>query len=225
MNIYHIASLSLIIILSACSPNDESQSEQTQNKKIQSAEAQNITDQDAAETSNPQDEFFNNLTARCGQSFTGKLVSDDELDTAMSGKDMRISITNCSETRIDIPFHIEREKDVWDRSRTWVITRTNNGLRLKHDHRHEDGSEDKITQYGGDTSDTGSAELQHFPVDDESKILFTENGLTTSSTNIWSVGITDDIYSYQMERVNRKFRVEFDLSKPVDTPPPAWGHE
>ena len=175
-----------------------------------------------------QDIFFNRLSTHCGKSYAGSLVSDDEFDRDMVGKDMRISITNCSDTRIDIPFHIEREKDQWDRSRTWVITKTEGGLRLKHDHRHEDGSEDKITQYGGDTADNGSANLQSFPVDQESIDLFNQNDLNASITNIWSVGITEGenpIYSYQMERVNRKFRVEFDLSKPVDTPPPAWGHE
>lgn len=176
----------------------------------------------------PQDAFFDRLSAHCGNAYAGSLVSDDRLDKAMQGKAMVIFFTQCTDSQIRIPFHIERNPDEWDRSRTWVITRTNGGLRLKHDHRHEDGSEDKVTQYGGDTADIGTADLQSFPVDQESIDMFGQNGLTTSSTNIWSVGITDGeqpTYSYQMERVNRKFRVEFDLSKTIDTPPPAWGDE
>jgi len=181
--------------------------------------------EDDAENSNPQDSFFERLSNHCGQSYAGQLVSDDRLDKAMAGQNMAISFTECTDSQIKIPFHIERNPNEWDRSRTWVVTRTENGLRLKHDHRHEDGSEDKVTQYGGDTADQGTAELQSFPVDEESITVFSENGLTTSNTNIWSVGITDDIYSYQMERINRKFRVEFDVTKPIETPPPAWGHE
>ena len=46
-------------------------------------------------------------------------------------------VRECSEDAIRIPFHVGE-----DRSRTWVVTRTANGLRLKHDHRHEDGSEE-----------------------------------------------------------------------------------
>lgn len=203
---------SLLIILAACSADEKGPNDGSQ--ETQKANSDNI-----------QDNFFNTLSALCGKSFAGSLVSNDALDKAMAGKDMRISITNCSDTRIDIPFHIERQKDIWDRSRTWVITRTNDGLRLKHDHRHQDGSEDKVTQYGGDTANAGTATVQNFPVDQQSIKIFNENGLTTSSTNVWSVGITDDIYSYQMERVNRKFRVEFDLTKEVKAPPPAWGHE
>jgi hypothetical protein len=37
-----------------------------------------------------------------------------------------------------------------DRSRTWVFTKTAASVRLKQDHRHKDGSEDRVTQYGGD---------------------------------------------------------------------------
>lgn len=180
------------------------------------------------EPKNPQDAFFDRLSAHCGKSYAGSLVSDDRLDKAMQGKAMAISFTQCSDTQVRIPFHIERQPDIWDRSRTWVITRTDTGLKLKHDHRHEDGSADKITQYGGVTADDGSADLQKFPVDQESINLFTENSMTTSSSNIWSVGISAGKaaqYSYQMERVNRKFRVEFDLTKPIKTPPPAWGDE
>ena len=57
---------------------------------------------------------------------------------------------SCDLAEIRIPFHVGE-----DRSRTWVMTPTSVGLRLKHDHRHEDGSEDEVTQYGGDTRGTG----------------------------------------------------------------------
>lgn len=176
----------------------------------------------------PQDSFFTELSKHCGKSYAGNLVSDDRLDKAMAGRPMAIRFTACTDTQLRVPFHIERSPGVWDRSRTWVISRTDSGLRLKHDHRHEDGSADKVTQYGGDTIEAGTAQLQAFPVDQESIKMFSENGLTTSSTNIWSVGITGGEqaqFSYQMERINRKFRVEFDLTKPIETPPPAWGDE
>lgn len=197
------------MLLSACTANDGPENKPEPN-------------------ASPQDAFFDRLSAHCGKSYAGSLVSDDRLDKAMQGKAMVITFTQCNDTQMRIPFHIERNPDEWDRSRTWVITRTDTGIKLKHDHRHKDGSADKITQYGGVTEDNGSADLQKFPVDQESIDLFTENSMTTSNTNIWSVGITEGNeakYSYQLERVNRKFRVEFDLNTPIDTPPPAWGDE
>src|SRR3546814_12097458 len=66
-----------------------------------------------------------------------------------------------------VPFHVGD-----DHSRTWVITRTADGLRLKHDHRHADGSEDVLTMYSGDTDAPGSAVRQEFPVDAESIAQF-----------------------------------------------------
>ncbi len=203
---FYIAAYAALLAATSCSQKQEDDNSQT----------------------TPQDIFFDRLSAQCGKAYAGSLVSNDRLDKAMQGKAMVIFFTQCTDTQVRIPFHIERNPDEWDRSRTWVITRTQNGLRLKHDHRHEDGSEDKVTQYGGDTADIGTADLQSFPVDQESIDMFSKNGLSTSSTNIWSVGITEGdepIYSYQMERVNRKFRVEFDLSNAIDTPPAAWGDE
>ncbi|MGI9179265.1 MAG: hypothetical protein ACR2H9_01955 [Longimicrobiaceae bacterium] len=41
------------------------------------------------------------------------------------------------------------------------------GLRLKHDHRHEDGTPDTNTDYGGETT-AGTAARQEFPVDEQS---------------------------------------------------------
>ncbi len=119
----------------------------------------------------------------------------------------------------------------WNRSRTWVLTRTGDGLRLKHDHRHEDGSEDTVTQYGGDTLSTGTARVQDFPVDAYSIAMFEREGLAGSLTNVWRVevdpaGTSGAKYAYQLTRRNdptRLFRVEFDATEEVGAPPPAWG--
>ncbi|MGM3099376.1 hypothetical protein, partial [Bacillus cereus group sp. BC327] len=82
------------------------------------------------------------------------------------------------------------------RSRTWIVTRTTTGLRLKHDHRHADGSKDELTMYGGDTVDRGTATRQTFPVDAESIALFTRTGRSVSNTNIWSVETTAESFTY-----------------------------
>jgi hypothetical protein len=105
-----------------------------------------------------------------------------------------------------------------------VITRTESGLRLKHDHRHEDGSEDAVTQYGGDTVDPGTAERQEFPADDFSKTLFRENGIPQSVENVWAMEVRPgELFAYELRRPNRHFRVEFDLTRTVEAPPPPWG--
>jgi hypothetical protein len=123
-------------------------------------------------------------------------------------------------TELRIPFHVGE-----DRSRTWVITRTGTGLRLKHDHRHEDGSEDVLTQYGGDTVGPGTARRQEFPADQHSKDLFVRENIPQSTTNIWAVEVVPaTLFAYELRRPNRFFRVDFDLTSPVPTPPPVWGH-
>lgn len=174
-----------------------------------------------------QDAFFERLAARCGQAFAGQLASDPAADADMAGKDMIMHIRRCTPDRIEIPFHIggQASGDGWDRSRTWIVTRTEQGLRLKHDHRHADGSADPVTLYGGDTADSGVATRQAFPVDHESIRMFEANGLSASVTNIWHIAIDDAGYTYGLSRPGRDFRVYFDFANPVAPPHAPWGWE
>jgi hypothetical protein len=181
---------------------------------------------------NAADQFFTRLSAHCGKAYSGRLVSNETPDADMIGAPMIIHIRTCSENEVRIPFHIGKGGSSWDRSRTWVISRTPSGLRLKHDHRHEDGTEDKLTMYGGDTSSIGTASRQDFIVDEGSVALFRREGLDRSVTNIWAVEVSPKntvkpVFAYELRRTGenaRYFRVEFDLARPVATPPAPWGH-
>ncbi|MEL6878129.1 MAG: hypothetical protein AAGL68_08545 [Pseudomonadota bacterium] len=192
-------------------------------------------------TPDPQAEFWTALSSHCGKAYAGELVSEDAADADFVGKAMVMHVRECSEDRIAVPFHVETSAGEWDRSRTWLITKTGAGLRLKHDHRHEDGEPDAVTMYGGDTADQGSAagasRAQDFPVDAESIALFEREGLTASVTNVWTVevdpaGTENGVFAYQLKRTrqggapeDRFFRVEFDLTQEVEAPPAAWGWE
>ncbi len=170
-----------------------------------------------------QTAFFDSLFTLCGQAFEGQMVSDDEVDIGSDWDVRRVvmHVRDCEENVIRIPLHVAD-----DHSRTWIITRNSNGLRLKHDHRHEDGSEDAVTQYGGDTVTDGTAQRQEFPADMYSKDLFEREGLDVSVDNVWAMEMSlGDIFAYELSRPNRFFRVEFDLENPVVLPPDAWGYE
>ena len=175
----------------------------------------------------PQAAFMASLAQHCGKAYPGRLVSTDPADADLVGKPMIVHFRACSANRMEIPFHVGTANGGWNRSRTWIITRTGTGLRLKHDHRHEDGSIDKVTQYGGDTASPGTPGQQIFPVDAESIATFRAQGLGASVTNSWIVGIDARTYAYALRRpdgpASRNFRVEFDLTQPVAPPPAPWG--
>lgn len=168
----------------------------------------------------PQAQFFTHIAAHCGKAFAGKVVAGNSSDSAFSGKTLIMHVRECNDTEIKIPFHVGD-----DHSRTWVLTKTDQGLRLKHDHRHQDGSEDAVTMYGGDTNSAGTAQKQSFPIDKASIENFMQNGLTQSVTNVWHMAVTPTRFSYQLTRENRDFQVDFDLTQPVALPPAPWGHE
>jgi hypothetical protein len=168
----------------------------------------------------PPNAFFANLSKLCGRAFEGRIVSPPvEADASFAGKRLVMHVRECSKETIRIPFHVGT-----DRSRTWVVTRTGSGLRLKHDHRHEDGSEDRLTQYGGDTTHSGTATRQEFPADEFSKALFVREKIPQSAANVWAMEVEPGrMFAYELRRPNRFFRVEFDLRRPVAPPPPPWG--
>lgn len=170
----------------------------------------------------PADRFMASLQALCGQAFEGRVVSTDAADADMRGQRLVMHVRECTPGEVRIPFHVGE-----DRSRTWIVTRTAAGLRLKHDHRHQDGTPDELTMYGGDTATAGSASRQEFPVDAESIALFTRTNRAVSNTNIWAMEVGQSLFAYELRRLpipgGRFFRVEFDLAHPVLPPPPPWG--
>ena len=181
-----------------------------------------------APDSTPQagaDAMMSALRTLCGQAFEGRVEVDTPAtpDSPFDGKPLVMHVRECGDDVVRVPFHVGD-----DRSRTWVFTRTPGGLRLKHDHRHADGSPDALTMYGGEM--TRGAPLQgevvrlEFPVDAESIALFTAEGRTASLTNTWAVELRPTTFVYELARPNgRLFRVVFDLMRPVTPPPAPWG--
>lgn len=159
----------------------------------------------------PADGFMNSLTALCGKRFEGRVVSTDAADAAFASQRLVMHVRDCSPTEVRIPFSVGE-----DRSRTWIVTRTETGLRLKHDHRHEDGTPDTLHMYGGDTVGYGGSARQEFPVDAFSIALFNANDAAVSTTNVWAMEVWPNrMFAYELRRANRHFRVEFDLTRPV----------
>ncbi|MEX2178309.1 MAG: M20/M25/M40 family metallo-hydrolase [Gemmatimonadaceae bacterium] len=164
----------------------------------------------------PSGTFWNALQDLCGKSFLGTITESIPPDTVFAGRTMQMHVRECAPNEIRIPFYVGA-----DRSRTWVVTRTAAGLRLKHDHRHEDGTPDRVTQYGGDTRGAGSAVFQDFFADSHTASL-----LPASRTNIWTIELVPGerfVYALRRTGSDRRFRVTFNLRQVVSPPPPPWG--
>lgn len=173
----------------------------------------------------PADAFLAAIAGHCGQAFAGRIVANEPrpaMPDAFEGKALVMHVRGCDAPAqgLRIPFHVGD-----DHSRTWVLARTADGLRLKHDHRHADGSPDAVTLYGGDTADAGTPLRQVFPVDAESRALFEREGLGASLRNAWAMEIEPGKrFVYELRRPDgRLFQVEFDLTAPVPLPPAPWG--
>jgi hypothetical protein len=220
MTIFRLSALSAALLaVAACAPSDQATTANAADAAP--AEALDAPVPDAA----PADAFLAALASHCGEAFAGRIVANEPASPepdAFEGKDLVMHVRGCDDpTRgLRIPFHVGD-----DHSRTWVLTRTDDGLRLKHDHRHEDGSPDEQTMYGGETATAGTAVRQEFPVDAESIELFGRTGADVSTTNTWAMEIEPGSrFLYELSRPGgRMFQVEFDLTTPVAEPPAPWG--
>ena len=161
-------------------------------------------------------QFWDALSKHCGKAFEGKIVS------APAGDDFRdkrlvMHVLSCSTDKILIPFNVGD-----DRSRTWVLTLKNGIIELKHDHRHADGASDKITMYGGSTSNSGLPTLAMFPADEETATM-----IPAAATNVWWITINENVFTYNLRRIgtDRFFSVSFDLTTEIETPEASWGWE
>lgn len=177
-----------------------------------SAQSQTKTDFQAI------DIYWQRLQELCGKSFQGAVTHAPASDTAFSNKILVMEVRNCGPDEIKIPFHVGE-----NRSRTWVLKKQGSKILLKHDHRHEDGTEDLITQYGGWTPNSGQEGSQIFIADQETTDL-----LPAASHNVWMIEVEpDNFFAYSLRRqgTDRYFRVSFDLKNEIKSPPAPWGWE
>lgn len=163
-------------------------------------------------------QFWNNLKSHCGKSYEGTITAGGKEGDGFIGEKLVMHVRRCEEKIIRIPFFVGEDK-----SRTWVLSlQEDNRMLLKHDHRHKDGSEEEVTQYGGMSSNTGLTNIQFFPADQH-----TSNLIPLASTNVWWFTIDDAFITYNLKRIgsDRLFTVKFDLTQEVGTPGPPWGIE
>lgn len=163
-----------------------------------------------------QDAFWISILELCGQAF-------ERVDERYV-----MHVRQCYPDEIRIPVHVyDEEEDEWNRSRTWILTRTEDGLRLKHDHRYPDGSEEEVTQYGGDTEEVGEPGMQTFPADSFTRETIDEL-VPGARNNIWRMEITPgEVFSYRLTRstFENSLQWAFDLTSPVEPPTAPWGYE
>ena len=143
------------------------------------------------------------------------LEGTEPADEAVRKERLVMHVRTCERGEVRIPFHVGA-----DRSRTWVITPAGPELRLKHDHRHEDGTEGRITQYGGDTRGVHQGLRRDFFADAHTAAL-----IPAAAENVWTIALEPGksfSYALRREKQGRRFRVEFDLTRAVPAPPAPW---
>jgi len=169
----------------------------------------------------PAEAFLDNLAAHCGSAFRGGLTLEPPGDDMLTGTEaLIVHFRECGPDTVRIPFHIEiEETGSWDRSRTWILSLApGERLELRHDHREPDGTPSERTMYGGFTETPGTPERQDFVSVQRTE----ESGYARG----WRIEIVPgERYTYGTTRRGEwSWRVDFDLTEPVDPPPPPWGH-
>ncbi|MFT5138528.1 MAG: hypothetical protein ACI9H8_000288 [Lysobacterales bacterium] len=136
--------------------------------------------------------FFESIKSLCGTRFEGYSSFPEDPGDAFRDQLLVASISSCGDTQIRIPFQVGA-----DTSRTWVLSLVDDGIELKHDHRHADGTPDEVSMYGGTTAQAGSELSQSFPADD-----YTAELIPDAATNEWFLTLSEDgkKLTYYLER-------------------------
>ena len=153
---------------------------------------------------NEQTKFFKLLSRLCDKTYDGKTIYPNIPSDPFVGVKLSIYFEQCSNTEIQVPFHVGN-----DTSRTWIITKTDKGLLLKHDHRHKDGTPDEITMYGGYADINGSSISQSFHADEQTTQL-----IPAAKTNVWKLSFDNkaQTLTYYLERNSKKrYKAVFNL--------------
>jgi hypothetical protein len=160
--------------------------------------------------------FWNELKTLQGKTFEGQLVNAPANDD-FTGKKLVMHVLYSDDETILIPFNVGENL-----SRTWVFNYQNGRIKLKHDHRRENGENDEITMYGGTSTNEGMPDMQVFPADQE-----TLDMIPGAFSNIWWVTVDSTTFTYNLRRIgtDRLFTVAFDLTKEIEKPAPSWGWE
>jgi hypothetical protein len=145
----------------------------------------------ALEWSN-QHQYFEGLKALCGARFEGEMTFPKDGQDSFAGKLLVANFDQCDENQLRVPFLVGK-----DRSRTWIFSRSEGGLQLKHDHRHPDGTPDEVNMYGGMANDYGTSLSQSFAADEH-----TVEVIPAAATNVWTVSLnpSGSELTYHLER-------------------------
>ncbi len=172
----------------------------------------------SAQLAPEQEAFWNRLSEHCGNAYQGDVVHATPHYAGTRNYEVLLAhFRECSDERIHIAVHVDD-----DRSRNWLLTREEGTIRLKHDHRNPDGTEEEITQYGGDAPVPGLPHRQIFWADEHTAQILPER-----DDNFWFMHfVGDDTFSYGVHwpKQGHSIRREFDLSTPVEPPPAPWGY-
>lgn len=169
-----------------------------------------------AQEKNNSDIFWSELKKHCGKAYEGTILKGGKEGDGFTGERLLMYVNICKDNEIYIPFNVGN-----NRSRTWILKKNSEGfIQLKHDHRMENGQPDKVTMYGGTTTNKGTKQMQIFPADEETKQL-----IAYASSNVWWITIDENTFTYNLLRVgtDRVFTVSFDLTKEVKVPEKSWG--
>ncbi|CAN5773653.1 hypothetical protein BH23GEM11_BH23GEM11_15960 [soil metagenome] len=166
-----------------------------------------------------QNEFWERLTEHCGNAYAGEVAEVTPYYEGARNYDRLVAHwRECDEDRIHIAVHVDD-----NRSRNWILTREQGTILLKHDHRHEDGTEEDFTQYGGFAPVPGLPHRQIFWADEHTGAIYPDR-----SDNFWFMHfvVERDVFAYGVHwpLLGHSIRREFDLGTPVEAPPAPWGY-
>lgn len=163
-----------------------------------------------------RDVFWSRFESLCGHAYRGQIATAgavEPTDTALARGPLVLDVRACTPTAIHGAFDVGD-----DRSRTWVLMRSADGLRLDQERRRPDGSVEPGNLMTAETRDSGTVGRQEFFFD-------AATPLARQAERAWSIDIEPPrTIAFALPRRGRSpLQLQFDLERVIAAPPPPWG--
>lgn len=166
-------------------------------------------------------QWYDALAQHCGQAFEGRVVTASSAAEAEVWRQAspRLFFRSCEQVGMVLP--IARGED---RSLTLLLGRVDaeGSLRLRHVLHGPDGEPAELTGYGGVGRYQAADAAVEFPLDDALKELYLGQGMNDLADSTWVLRQEADLLVYEQRSGTGRLYVEFDLSRPVETPEASW---
>lgn len=164
-------------------------------------------------------EFWNALLDHCDRAYAGRVEDAEPADLPWHGETLVMHVRRCTPAQIDIAISVGE-----NRSQTWQLIRTAQGLSMRHDLRFPDGTATALSGWRGDAQADADPKRLRFVPDAAARALFEDHSREDLLESEWTLELDPERgLSYAIQTAKQRYRIVFSFDARLPPPDEHWG--